>query len=519
MGQEVIGKFANQMAALGRRINIYVSSVSEERKSIFFLMKESLQRKLVIIHPSSTSHNLHGPFQTAEDGAFEFEGKSFEYHICPCNHTNALMLRETFPYTAPRVIGLRPAIGMGDRIGLATPGHIRAIRGFQIFPILAQQSVREMKRTGRSPTDVLDDVSWAVFQEGFHDGFGADADHLKGYEDIERAFEAGFTMYTIDPSDFVNDDADIYGMEEARDKFRRLPWKDLRSNPKEFLGIYLGRRLELNSIGRADDLELSRERLIRVSLKYSSAIAHSLRLKNHIDKLFAGKQYDLEISLDETRMPITPLEHFFIASELRRLNIRVQGLAIRLIGKFEKGIDYEGDLNEFEKQLRTHILIARNYGPYKLSIHSGSDKFSIYPSIGKIALDLFHIKTSGTSYLEALRVIARHDPNLFRRIVRVSMTHFQEDRKSYSTSADPSLAPDPWEVEDGELEGRYLDNPNSRQILHITFGSILGHGEQGLRNSIIERLMENEEELYGVIQVHMKRHLSSLGVKSARDSC
>ncbi|MEM2146234.1 MAG: tagaturonate epimerase family protein, partial [Candidatus Jordarchaeaceae archaeon] len=109
---------------------------------------------------------------------FTLKNKKFGYIVCKCNSENASTLRRIFPFTRPRTIGLTPAIGLGDRLGLATPGHIRAIRGLKILPVLAQQSIREIERTKRMPQEVLDDVSWAVFQEGYRRGFAADADHL-----------------------------------------------------------------------------------------------------------------------------------------------------------------------------------------------------------------------------------------------------------------------------------------------------------------------------------------------------
>ena len=100
-------------------------------------------------------------------------------------------------------------------------------------------------------------------------------------------------------------------------------------------------------------------------------------------------------------------------------------------GDFQKAIDYIGDLNEFEKQFKLHIKIAKKFGPYKISVHSGSDKFSIYSIIGKYGDNLFHVKTAGTSYLEALRLIAVSAPALFKEIVKFSLEHFEHDRKSY----------------------------------------------------------------------------------------
>ncbi len=102
----------------------------------------------------------------------------------------------------------------------------------------------------------------------------------------------------------------------------------------------------------------------------------------------------------------TPFEHWLVASELRRLGVEWVGLAPRFVGDFEKGIDYRGDLEVFRREYLKHLAIAEALGPYKISIHSGSDKFGVYRVIGEIGKGGVHVKTAGTSYLEALRTVA-----------------------------------------------------------------------------------------------------------------
>jgi hypothetical protein len=221
------------------------------------------------------------------------------------------------------------------------------------------------------------------------------------------------------------------------------------------------------------------------------------------------------VSVDETETPTSPLEHLFIALELKRLDVRVQGLAPRFVGGFEKGVDYIGDLNEFERTFRDHTLIARLYGPYKLSIHSGSDKFSIYPIMGKLAGDMIHVKTAGTSYLEALRVVPRHNPSLFREIIKYSIDCFEKDRRTYHISTELSMIPHLKDVANEELEETFLKRNNGRQLLHVTFGSILtaktADGKWRFRNRIREILVNHEDEFYETIAVHFERHIQALG--------
>jgi len=517
MGIEAVEEFKR---FYGRPIKVYEASITEGRGYVFFLIRElrSLDRRLVILVPPGLRLKPLDGFEAEETGRFgeKSEGGEFRFFVCPCNRKNASELRKWFPYTRPQVIGLSPAVGTGDRLGLATPGHIRAVKGWRVLPVLAQQSIREMVRTSRSPIDVLNDVSWGVFQEGYRGGFAADADHLKSVDDVKATFEAGFTMYTIDPSDHVDDGADSYSLKELKDRFEALPWDDLGCEADGYLEAYVGRRFTLPDLekGRTIELAFSEETLLRASVKYAAAMAHTARMYRCLKDLFGEKQFDLEVSVDETEVPTTPLEHIFIVSELRRLGVKFQSLALRFVGRFEKAVDYIGDLDEFEETFRVHVLIARAYGPYKLSVHSGSDKFSIYPILGKLAADIIHLKTSGTSYLEALRIVSRHDPELFREIVKYSLSGFEEDRRAYHVSLDVSQIPNPDSVPDDDLERAFLDREEGRQLLHITYGSILTAknecGEWLFRDRIKRLLIENEEEHYRVVAAHIRRHIEAV---------
>jgi hypothetical protein len=128
--------------------------------------------------------------------------------LCPLTAANAAALRSRLPWLRPQPLGLRTSAGCGDRLGSATPGHIRALRQVGgIAPILAQQSMREHARTGRSPQQVIDDAIWGVFQEGWREAWGADADHLKTTDDVDICVEAGYTFYTVDPREHVDNAA------------------------------------------------------------------------------------------------------------------------------------------------------------------------------------------------------------------------------------------------------------------------------------------------------------------------
>lgn len=500
----------------GKTIILYESSIVRRRNCIFFLIRDGLNKKLVILHSSSVK--VPEGFVSEEEGCFPYGRGKISYAVCPCNNRNASQLRKIFPYIRPQPIGLKPAIGLGDRLGLATPGHIRAVKGFKVFPVLAQQSIREMERTRRSPQEVLDDVSWAVFQEGYRGGFAADADHLKKESDIDAAFAAGFTMYTIDCSDYIDFEADKYDFNILKLKFMDLPWDEMECDRNRFIRLYKRKRIVLHMPnGELRELRFSEEDLFRAAVKFSHAIIFATGMYRRLRRLFGCGRFDFEVSIDETEEPTTPLEHLFLISEFKRFRVKIHGLALRFTGRFEKAIDYIGDLREFEDSLIEHVSISRRFGPYKISVHSGSDKFSIYPILNKLASSMLHLKTSGTSYLESLRIVARHDPNLFREMVKFCLEHFQEDRKSYYVSVDPSLIPSPDNVPDEELEKAFLDNPSGRQVLHVTYGSVLTAGDGGwlFRDRIKRVLLDNEEEFYETVAAHIKKHIGACFIQSA----
>jgi hypothetical protein len=421
------------------------------------------------------------------------------------DHQNAAALRKHLPFTAPQLMGVQAAIGTGDRLGLATPAHVRAVRGSGLRPFFAQQSIREMTRTGRTPEEVMDTATFGVFQEGWREGFGADADHLKETKDIDACVAAGFTMFTIDPGDHVDDGAETDDVEVLRRKFQALPWSELEATPG-LLGRTFADAVELpdGSVVRFDEWTL-----LRAAVKYGRALAHTAMMYRHLADKMSGRPFELEMSVDETATPTSVAEHVFVARELKRLGVKWVSLAPRFVGEFEKGVDYIGDLGEFERSFAGHVAVAQHFGPYKISIHSGSDKFSIYPIAARLAGNLVHLKTAGTSYLEALRAIAKIDPRLFREIFGFAIERYPTDRASYHVSADLTKVPAPESVKEAELAG-VLDQFDAREVLHVTFGSVLtarADGGPRFRDRLMKALEENEEVHYETVRAHIERHV------------
>jgi len=234
-------------------------------------------------------------------------------------------------------------------------------------------------------------------------------------------------------------------------------------------------------------------------------------LYRHLAERAGRGRFELEVSVDETDSPTTVGEHYYVAAELSRLGVRWVSLAPRFVGRFEKGVDFIGDLGELKLALEGHAAVARTLGPYKLSIHSGSDKFSVYPLAAEAARNLVHVKTAGTSYLEALRTLAAGaDRELFREILAFAIGRFPEDRKSYHVSADMARALRPEGLADAGLPGA-LDQFDTRQALHVTFGSVLSHGNFKAR--LMKALAENEELHFELLARHLGRHAAPFARK------
>ena len=448
-----------------------------------------------------------------------FEGESSTIGGCrlllgPTSATNLDALRALLPWLSPVPLGTRTSAGLGDRLGLATPGHVRAMRaaGGGLAPIFAQQSIREMERTGRGPQEVLDDATWGVFAEGWKAGFGADADHLKTTEDVDACVAAGYTFFTFDPGGYVDDRAEAAGGMALGAAFEALPWEELQDSPADLERRYLGEPF----LAEGHEVAFDDHSLTRAAVKYGAAVAHVARLYRHLHEAMGERAFEVEVSVDETENPTSHAQHLYIAGELGRLGVRWVSLAPRYVGRFEKGVDYVGSVAGFEVDMEVHAALARSVspeGPYKLSLHSGSDKFSVYPAFARQTRGLAHLKTAGTSYLEALRLVATHDPVLFRDIYAFSRRRYGEDRASYHVSASLKQAASPGQVPEEDLP-TLLGRFDEREILHVTFGSVLG--EADLRERLFGLLRTHPEDYASYLQSHFLRHLEPFAAEGGR---
>jgi hypothetical protein len=382
-------------------------------------------------------------------------------------------------------IALAPSFGFGDRLGLATPGHIASARDTKFAPIFAQQSVRENARTGRSPQQVMDDARRAVEAAQWDLPWGADADHLKALEDLPPFVEAGYTFFTVDPGEYVDNSADADSLEGLERKIVSLNWEELSASYLYQNDEQVWGRFEVES-------------LMRAAVKYGKAIQHAVTMFKRLSQM--KDQFDFEVSVDETDSATTPLEHFFIANELTRKKVKFTSLAPRFIGRFEKGVDYIGDLNTLDIELAKHAAVTSYFGTYKLSLHSGSDKFSVYPLVAKHWGERIHVKTAGTSYLEALRVLATYEPDLFLQIYLFCRECYEEDRHTYHVSAELARLPNTNDLPS------LLNDFHAREVLHVTFGSAIGKFGVELKAALAKHEAAYDEAL----RTHFDKHLQLL---------
>jgi hypothetical protein len=435
--------------------------------------------------------------------------------LLEADHRNLVALRNALPHLQPRPTGKTPSFGFGDRTGMATPGHLLALQGSGFFPNLAQQSIREMTRTQREPAEVLDAAVFGALQSGHLTGFGADADHLKTLDDVDRCADAGFVSFTLDAIEKVIDAAPRMNDADLEQAYRKIlaevpaakGWERKYSGKTFTFEKKVAVRME----GRA-----FREAIV----KYGRAIPYWIEMEKRVRQKTKGRACEIEIAVDETGAVTTAAEHVFIARELAERGMKFEGFAPRFVGEFEKGVDYKGERRILEDSVVEHAVLARAHGGYKISVHSGSDKFSIYPMIAKATNGCFHLKTAGTSWMEAVRVIARKDPALFREMCEYVRGQFSKDVASYHISGDPAKVPAPGTLKDSELEKVYVVEDDGRQIMHVTYGSAFTAKDTGgnwLFRDRIFALLAKEEDLYtACLQKHLGRHVKGLKTKAAK---
>ena len=486
---------------------IYSQSFTTRKGLTYGLIQTAQGKKLAVLGDN-------GPVL-----ADPFQGKCYPHtstlKICDLSPQNAIFLMELFPSTKP--VPLREhriTIGTGDRLGVANPGHIRAVQKYKVRPVLAQQSVRENTQTGRSFEGVVSDAAWAVFQENYQDGYGADGDHLKSLQEIKNALDAAVSMITLDLSEKLNPEASDCPKDQLERRFKEEIDK---GDAEVLLHLFLDKEFRFKGHHGEFSIRFDEESAKRNILLFHKAIDFTEEAYQFIFSRFGNRHVvDFEISVDETPFPTTPENHLFFIIALSHRGVKIDALAPRFVGEFQKAIDYRGDLSDFRRQFYQHVLIAKDYGNYKISIHSGSDKFSAFPPMGELAEGGLHLKTAGTSWLEAVRLVASVSPPLYREMHQWALAKFSEASKLYHVTTDLNRIPRLEELRDQELP-TLLDQNDSRQLLHITYGFLLnakdGSGKHLFKDKLYQILSQYEEDYWSFLERHIGKHLESLGVE------
>lgn len=371
----------------------------------------------------------------------------------------------------------RYSIGIGDRFGRQGAAQLRALiaarsSGVQLAPVW-NKSHREHTIVGTRPEDVRREADEATRLLGWTAPYFVDADHI-GLAQVER-FAPASDFFTIDVADRIG--------ERAADRDTAA----FVARHARFLGT-------LEIPGVAAPLQIERETIQRAAAGFLLAAQEAQRVFEKIAEAKGGGDFVTEVSMDETSQPQTPVELLFILAALADLHVPVQTIAPRFTGRFNKGVDYVGDVARFAREFRDDLAVVAFAvdqfalpSNLKLSVHSGSDKFSIYGPMREAMRESgagIHLKTAGTTWLEEIIGLASAGGDgldIAKEIYRAALVRREELCGPYASviDIDPARLPSP-EVVDGWDEAAFASavrhdptcpgyNPHVRQLLHVGY--------------------------------------------------
>ena len=369
------------------------------------------------------------------------------------------------------------SFGVGDRFGHQGKAQLAAFieakkHGVEISPVW-NKSYREHSTIHTQPVETRKEADEAVKSLNWDGAYYVDADHIN-MNNVETFIDHS-NFFTLDVADYIGKKAEASSIQAF-----------YKQNEK-----YLGK---LKIPGIDESFNITRERVMAIGEKYLFAVEEAGRIYRHILSKKGKDNFVVEVSMDETDEPQTPVELFFILSAIAQQGIPAQTIAPKFTGRFNKGVDYVGDLGQFSKEFEQDIAVIqyavkefKMSANLKLSVHSGSDKFSIYGPIRK-AIRKFdaglHIKTAGTTWLEELIGLAMaggEGLQLAKEVYRTAYGRFDELCKPYATviDIDKSKLPSPQDVDswDGAKyaeslrhdQGNPRYNLHFRQLLHVGY--------------------------------------------------
>ena len=368
-------------------------------------------------------------------------------------------------------------IGMGDRFAHQGKAQLQSVlegrkAGIDIYPTW-NKSFREHSIVGSEPADLRSEADAAVQALGWDEVYYVDADHI-GLKTVD-SFLSGSNFYTLDVADFVGaqpEPAKVDAFVEAN---------------RQYIGA-------LQIPGIETPFEVTEERLREVADKFLVAIQSAKEIYEHIAAAKGEDAFITEVSVDETDSPQTPIDLFLILSMIAAEGIPAQTIAPKFTGRFNKGVDYVGNLAQFEKEFDEDLSVIafaiEKFGlpeTLKLSVHSGSDKFSIYPIIRKLITKHdagLHLKTAGTTWLEEVIGLAEaggEGLEIAKTIYAQALERFEALTAPYATVIDIDRGQLPtaeavaaWSAEKyvntlrhDQSCGDY--NSSFRQLIHVGF--------------------------------------------------
>lgn len=412
------------------------------------------------------------------------------------------------------------SIGVGDRFAHQAKAQLRACtmaaqHGAEIIPVW-NKSNREHVTIGSEPASTRAAADAAVKELNWRKPYHVDADHIR-LETVGR-FLPHSDFYTIDVADWIGKPADA----KAVGSFVELH--------SELVGRISIPEIEWPFQTTLADVE-------RMAGKYLLAVHEAGKIYRHIVKMKGGQKFITEISMDETDNPQTPVELLVILSAIADEKIPIQTIAPKFTGRFNKGVDYVGDIEQFEKEFNDDLAViafaVKQYNlpeTLKLSVHSGSDKFSIYAPMRR-ALARFdaglHIKTAGTTWLEEVIGLAESGGSglvLVREIYAGALEHIDELCAPYLTVIDidrkklpPAATVNHWTSEQfvsalRHDQGDKNFNPHLRQLVHVGYKIAAKMGDRYLDELKTHEAMVSKN----VTQNLYERHIKPLFVGGAK---
>lgn len=409
----------------------------------------------------------------------------------------------------------RFSFGMGDRFGRQGKAQLSAVieagkYGVDVAPVW-NKSNREHSIVGTRPDDVRAEADAAVRDLGWTGSYYVDADHI-GLSNVD-AFLNASNFFTIDVADFIGKPAPDDALEAFVNAYQRYT-----AGPLTIPGV------QLEPILSAADLRA-------IGAKYLLAVNEAGRVYRRIESNKGRGNFIAEVSMDETDVPQSPVELFFILAALADEGVPLQTIAPKFSGRFNKGVDYAGNVERFRREFEDHLAVivyaVEQFGlpeNLKLSVHSGSDKFSIYAPIKEAVRARnagLHVKTAGTSWLEEVIALAAAGGDglaMAKEIYRQAFEHRDELTQPYATVIDvqPDRLPAPadvdrWSGDDFAAALRHdpscpTYNPHLRQLIHVGYKVAAQMGSHYL-----DALRQYEDIIAGHVTANLlQRHLLNI---------